>query len=213
MSATERNTGRRASGDGIRIERLRVGQLTEIMPIERTSYATPWSVAMFVLELTRTEGIALGARGAPEPGADNGPLLGYVICSPQADEWHVMNVTTAPEHRGRGIARALLRELHGVLAGATAGRARLTLEVRPSNAPAFALYASEGYLVAGRRRKYYPDDGEDALVMWRTPSTMAGSFDDVPAPDLAEARRWNRPHPQPDPAPGDDRPDLREATG
>lgn len=175
------------------IERLRVAQLPEITPIERASYPTPWSVAMFVLELTRVEGIALGARGHG-PAGEPGPLLGYVICSPQGDEWHVMNVSVAPEHRGRGVARALLRELHGVLAGATAGRARLTLEVRPSNEAALSLYASEGYLVAGRRRRYYPDNGEDALVMWRTPCTREGSFDDVPEPDLAEARRWNAPH-------------------
>ncbi len=116
------------------IDRLRVAHLPEITPIERASYPTPWSVAMFVLELTRAEGIALGARG-PAEGDEPGPLLGYIICSPQADEWHVMNVTVSPEHRNRGIARALLRELHAVLAGATAGRARLTLEVRPSNDP------------------------------------------------------------------------------
>lgn len=175
--------------EGVSIERLRVAELAEVMPVERASYGTPWSVAMFVLELTRPETIALGARL-------DGRLAGYVICSPQSDEWHVMNVTVGPEHRRRGIARALLVRLHDVLDGATAGRARTTLEVRPSNKPAFALYASEGYLVAGRRRAYYPDDGEDALIMWRTPSTRAGSFDDIPNPDMAEARRWNRPAPE-----------------
>ena len=199
------------------IERLRVSHLSEIMPIERASYTTPWSVAMFVLELTRAEGIVLGARSPqadPAPRAPrrasqpHSPLLGYVICSPQADEWHVMNVTVAPEHRGQGIARLLLRELHDILAVATADLARLTLEVRPSNEPALRLYASEGYMVAGRRKGYYPDDGEDALVMWRTPATRAGTFDDVPAPDLDEARRWNQPHRVPiDPS------ELKEAGG
>lgn len=181
---------------GLTIERLRVAELAEVMPVERASYGTPWSVAMFVLELTRPETIALGARL-------DGRLVGYVICSPQSDEWHVMNVTVSPSCRRQGLARALLMELHEVLDGATAGRARTTLEVRPSNKAAFSLYASEGYLVAGRRRAYYPDDGEDALVMWRTPSTRIGSFDDVPAPDLAEARRWNTPLPAslgPDPS-------------
>ncbi|MFT4034732.1 MAG: ribosomal protein S18-alanine N-acetyltransferase [Patulibacter sp.] len=179
----------------ITIERLRVSHLNELLPIERASYPTPWSVAMFVLELTRPDGLVLGARSLAASGRDRQapPLLGYVICTPQGDEWHVMNVTVAPEHRSRGIARALLRELHTLLEEATGGRARLTLEVRPSNRPALALYATEGYLVAGRRRAYYPDNGEDALVMWRTPSTAAGRLDDVPAPDLVEARRWNRP--------------------
>ncbi len=184
------------SAGAIKIERLRVAELAEVMPVERASYSTPWSVAMFVLELTRPESVALGARV-------DGRLAGYVVCSPQADEWHVMNVTVSPTYRRQGLARALLVELHDVLDGATAGRARFTLEVRPSNKAAFALYASEGYLVAGRRRAYYPDDGEDALVMWRTPGTRRGSFDDVPSPDLAEAKRWNSPPPAslgPDPS-------------
>ena len=174
----------------VAIERLRVADLGEVMPVERASYKTPWSVAMFVLELTRAETIALGAR-------IDGRLAGYVVCSPQADEWHVMNVTVGPPDRRRRLARQLLTELHEGLDVATAGLARVTLEVRPSNKPALALYASEGYLVAGRRRAYYPDDGEDALVMWRTPSTREGTFDDVPSPDFREAQRWNKPLPAP----------------
>lgn len=175
---------------GIVIERLRVSELGEVMPIERGSYRTPWSVAMFVLELTRPETIGLGAR-------IDGKLAGYVICSPQADEWHVMNVTVSPDRRRTGLARRLLVHLHDTLETATGGQARITLEVRPSNVPALTLYASEGYLVAGRRRAYYPDDGEDALVMWRTPGTRAGHFDDVPAPDMREATLWNTPLPDP----------------
>ncbi len=62
--------------------------------------------------------------------------------------------------------------------------------------------------MAGRRRRYYPDNGEDALVMWRTPGTRAGNFDDVPEPDLVEARRWNPPTP-----PMAEAPELKEATG
>lgn len=169
----------------ISVQRLRLSDLSEILPIERASYPTPWSVPMFVLELTRVEGVVLGARDG------DGELAGYVICTPQADEWHVMNVTVAPARRRAGIARLLLRELHQVLETATGGRARLTLEVRPSNAAALALYHQEGYLVAGRRPSYYPDDREDALIMWRTPATRLGSFDDVPEPDLREAARWN----------------------
>lgn len=170
------------------IERLRVSDLGEVMPVERASYRTPWSIAMFVLELTRAETIALGVRV-------DGRLAGYVVCSPQADEWHVMNVTVGPDDRRRGLARQLLVELHERLGVATNDLARITLEVRPSNKPALTLYASEGYLVAGRRRAYYPDDGEDALVMWRTPGTQRGSFEDVPSPDLREAQRWNHPLP------------------
>jgi ribosomal-protein-alanine N-acetyltransferase len=58
--------------------------------------------------------------------------------------------------------------------------AQLTLEVRRSNAGAIALYERLGFRAAGVRRRYYQDNGEDALVMWRTPATLRGSLDDVP---------------------------------
>lgn len=168
----------------LELVRLRAADIGSIMPVERASYPAPWSVAMFVLELTRAESISLAAKLG-------GELVGYVICTPQSDEWHVMNVTVAPEYRRRGIAYALLDELHRVIAGATGGQPRVTLEVRPSNVAAQRLYASLGYLVAGRRTGYYGNDQEDALVMWHTRSTLKGLLDDVPAPDLAEAGRWN----------------------
>ena len=58
----------------------------------------------------------------------------------------------------------------------------MTLEVRPSNQPAIALYERFGFLAAGMRRRYYQDNGEDALIMWRTPATLEGRLDDVPNP-------------------------------
>jgi ribosomal-protein-alanine N-acetyltransferase len=60
--------------------------------------------------------------------------------------------------------------------------ARFTLEVRRSNAVAIHLYEREGFRAAGTRRRYYQDNGEDALVMWRTPATLRGALDDVPNP-------------------------------
>jgi ribosomal-protein-alanine N-acetyltransferase len=52
--------------------------------------------------------------------------------------------------------------------------------VRPSNGPAVALYERFAFVSAGIRRRYYQDNGEDALVMWRTPATLRGSLEDVP---------------------------------
>ena len=57
---------------------------------------------------------------------------------------------------------------------------RITLEVRPSNVAAIGLYEQHGFLFAGARPAYYPDSGEDALIMWRTPATLSGRLDDVP---------------------------------
>ena len=168
----------------VRIERLRVSHLPEVLPIERASYVTPWSVAMFVLELTRPETIALCARSA-------GRMIGYVVCSPQASDWHVMNVSVDPGYRRRGVAGQLLETMVEQLEEVTGATPRLTLEVRPSNDAAIKLYRNLGFLVGGRRRGYYPDDGEDALIMWRTTATLAGTLDDVPAVDQREATQWN----------------------
>jgi ribosomal-protein-alanine N-acetyltransferase len=76
-----------------------------------------------------------------------------------------------------GVATALLLELLERIDGPDA---RLTLEVRRSNTPAIALYGRFGFRSAGVRRRYYQDNGEDALIMWRTPATLAGRLDDVP---------------------------------
>jgi ribosomal-protein-alanine N-acetyltransferase len=58
--------------------------------------------------------------------------------------------------------------------------AQLTLEVRRSNAGAITLYESFGFRSAGVRRRYYQDNNEDAIVMWRTPATLRGTLEDVP---------------------------------
>ena len=58
----------------------------------------------------------------------------------------------------------------------------MTLEVRPTNYGAIALYERFGFLRAGTRRRYYQDNGEDAVIMWRTPATLEGRLDDVPNP-------------------------------
>lgn len=153
------------------IRRLTYADLPQVIAIERRAFQTPWSLAMFVLELSKPGGECLAARR-------DGGLTGYLICSRYDDAWHLMNVAVDPGHRREGIARALMEELIGRLGG----DARLTLEVRPSNAPAISLYERFGFLGAGTRRSYYQDNGEDALIMWRTPATVEGRLDDVPNP-------------------------------
>jgi ribosomal-protein-alanine N-acetyltransferase len=65
--------------------------------------------------------------------------------------------------------------------GRVGTQAQITLEVRPTNAPAIALYERFGFLAAGTRPRYYQDNGEDAVIMWRTEATLRGALDDVPA--------------------------------
>jgi ribosomal-protein-alanine N-acetyltransferase len=152
------------------IRRLTYADLPQLIAIERRAFPTPWSMAMFVLELSKPAGVCLAAlRG--------GEMVGYLICSRYDTVWHVMNVAVDPIHRRQGIAKAMLTDL---LRRIDAPNARFTLEVRESNRAAINLYERFGFRAAGRRRRYYQDNGEDAVVMWRTQSTLQGSFDDVP---------------------------------
>ncbi len=139
----------------IRIRRLVYSDLPSVLAIERRSFPTPWSLAMFVLELSKPSGICLAAT-------DEDGLVAYLVCSRYAGVWHLMNIAVAPERRRLGIASQLLRYLFEE-AGADA---RYTLEVRTSNHGAIAMYERFGFRRAGHRRRYYHDNGEDALIMW-----------------------------------------------
>jgi [ribosomal protein S18]-alanine N-acetyltransferase len=152
------------------IRTLTYADLPNVIAIERRAFPTPWSLGMFVLELSKPSGVCLAAtRG--------GQLVGYLICARYENVWHLMNVAVAPEWRRQSVASALLSALYRWIGD---DEARLTLEVRRSNRPAIELYEREGFRAAGYRKRYYQDNGEDALVMWRTPATLAGSFADVP---------------------------------
>jgi [ribosomal protein S18]-alanine N-acetyltransferase len=160
----------------LRIRRLAYPDLPQVMEIERRVFPTPWSLAMFVLERSKQSGICLAAV----LDAQHGPrLAGYLICSRYERVWHVMNVAVDLEQQRSGVASALLAELYVQVDDPDA---RFTLEVRRSNHVAIHLYEREGFRAAGVRRRYYQDNGEDALVMWRTPATLRGSLDDVPNP-------------------------------
>ena len=163
---------------GIPIRCLAYADLSRVEAIERRSFPAPWSLPMFLLELSKAGGIALAAE-------DEGEVIGYLVCSRFDEDWHIMNVAVAPHRRRRGVARALLTALIERIGDA---ESRLTLEVRYSNDGARALYESLGFLAAGIRPRYYSDNGEDAMIMWRTPATRRGSLEDVPAADPVWAR-------------------------
>jgi ribosomal-protein-alanine N-acetyltransferase len=148
-----------ATSGGLRVRQLVYGDLPAVLAIERRSFQTPWSLAMFVLELSKPAGISLAVAG--EQG-----LAGYLVCSRYADVWHLMNIAITPEHRRRGIATELMEQLFD-RAGPDA---RFTLEVRTSNRAAIEMYERFGFRPAGHRRRYYHDNGEDALIMWLEPA-------------------------------------------
>jgi ribosomal-protein-alanine N-acetyltransferase len=158
------------STNPLAIRRLAYADLPQVIGIERRAFVTPWSLAMFVLELSKPSGICLAARRDER-------LVAYLVCSRYDRVWHLMNIAVDPDERRQGIATALLERLYVEVSDPAA---QFTLEVRRSNTSAIALYERQGFRAAGVRRHYYQDNGEDAVVMWRTPATLAGSLADVP---------------------------------
>lgn len=96
---------------------------------------------------------------------ENGELIGYLSFFESSGEVYINNVAVHPQHRRRGIARALLCELINV--AANAGFDFLTLEVRESNAAAIGLYTAFGFKQEGRRKNYYAAPKEDAIILTR----------------------------------------------
>ena len=139
----------------VQVRRLAYSDLPAVISIERRSFPTPWSLAMFVLELSKPSGICLAASAGDE-------LAGYVICSRYDQVWHLMNIAVAPDHRGTGIAGQLMRRL----IEESQWTLPFTLEVRVSNHRAIGMYERFGFRSAGVRPRYYHDNGEDALIMW-----------------------------------------------
>ncbi len=109
------------------------------------------------------------ARADGRSSRPRAPILGYAGLWLMADEAHVTTIATRADQRGKGLGELLLVALFRI--AETAGAAQLTLEVRVSNTVAQALYHKYGFTVHGTRRRYYSDNGEDALIMWSEPLT------------------------------------------
>jgi ribosomal-protein-alanine N-acetyltransferase len=146
------------------IDRMGLDDIAAVHEIERLSFSSPWPAHAFEQELKGNRMARyLVARAGERVVAFAGIWL-------MADEAHVTTFGVHPEWRRRGIGRQLLLALLELSLEIDARR--MTLEVRAGNEAAQALYQSFGFLVAGRRPRYYTDDGEDALVM--TTSELTG---------------------------------------
>jgi [ribosomal protein S18]-alanine N-acetyltransferase len=132
-----------------------------VITLEQAAFRNPWSPELLRRELDHEWSTILLVE-EPQPGGHQ-RLLGLAIFWIVQDEVHVLNVAVAPEHRRRGVGRAVMDEVLG------RGRHRrcvlATLEVRRSNEAAIGLYKSLGFRTVGVRPNYYVDEKEDALVM------------------------------------------------
>ena len=140
---------------------MNADHLESLERLERICFSRPWSRKMLAEELENQCAAFLVAEDAV-----TGDVLGYAGLLVAADEGYITNVAVFPPYRRRGVAGKLLDVF---LRFARANHlAFLTLEVRPSNAAAIALYTRFGFREAGRRRNYYDLPKEDALILTRT---------------------------------------------
>ena len=156
----------------VTIRFMRTEDLPAVTAIENASFASPWTPRMIADELSQE---SAWSAVAIDPVAG---VVAYLLGRRYPDVWHLMNVAVAPAHRRQGVGTRLVR---GFVAAAEASAKGVLLEVRRSNAEAVGLYEAQGFGVIGLRDRYYPDTGEDALVMAREPSGRV---------DRAGQRRW-----------------------
>ena len=142
------------------VRRAGADDIPAMLRIEQRSNPVPWSRQLFAKELERREGATIVATDGDE-------VVGFLACAGQGDAWHILNVTVDPDHRRRGLGGMLVDGIISLLDGRPYDR--YTLEVRVSNDAAIRLYRGRGFVDSGVRPRYYSDNREDALIMWREP--------------------------------------------
>lgn len=130
--------------------------VAQVALLEADSFSTPWSESSIRQELQNPWALWYVAM-------EEEKLLGYIGIQYGMDGGDIMSIATAPEARGTGVGKALIATAAGVLREKKLGY--LTLEVRPSNAPALGLYAAMGFSQVGRRKNYYRKPTEDAVLL------------------------------------------------
>jgi len=142
----------------VRITPMRRRHLRGVLRIEQQVYPRPWTFGLFLGEVSqRASRVYLVARVGSE-------VVGYAGMFRAVDDGHITTIAVDPPWQRRGIATRMLLAL--ARAAVDRGCRNLTLEVRMSNSGAQALYQRFGFVPAGVRKGYYPETGEDALVMW-----------------------------------------------
>ena len=138
------------------LEQMNPAHVAQIAQLETICFSDPWSERSIASELDNKLAFWLVAT-------EGDTVAGYIGSQTVMDETDMMNVAVHPDFRRRGIAEALVTGLVEELKNS--GSHCLTLEVRASNAPAIALYEKLGFSEIGRRKNYYRNPREDALIL------------------------------------------------
>jgi len=145
----------------ITIDLMHKKDMDQVLSIEQDSFSMPWSRNLFLSEFRSPLVSTLLVAFADDPVLRK--VIGYIVYWVVADEMHILNLATAPEHRRQCVAKKLV--LAGLKRAHRKGAARAFLEVRASNTAAQKLYADLGFTGTSLRREYYDSPVEDAVVM------------------------------------------------
>lgn len=148
----------------MRFDRLRhpaaEADIDAVVALEHESFSNPWPRETLVWELVNSDVTRVYLLRDAEDRA-----IAFCIAWIIFDELHINTLAVSPQHRRQGLATVLLEGI--MKEAAEEGARRATLEVRESNTAALELYARLGFQVTARRRNYYTNPAEDALILWR----------------------------------------------
>lgn len=130
--------------------------LAQLVILERQCFVQTWTIEQYQKMLSRNNFKVLGIF-------QDTMLAGYISISLTGDEAEIISLAVHPEHRKMGLAKTLLSRAISICCQAMA--TKIFLEVRPSNIPALKVYKSSGFYEVARRKKYYQDNLEDALIL------------------------------------------------
>jgi ribosomal-protein-alanine N-acetyltransferase len=139
-----------------KVFKLSTKDITELVELERLCFVTPWTQDEFGFSLAQEYFYVFGLKS-------DAHLVGYISFFLVGKEMEILNLAVHPERRRQGLGTKLLTAALNFFRRKQGEK--IFLEVRPSNVPALTLYKRAGFRVKARRRNYYPDNGEDALVM------------------------------------------------
>ncbi len=143
---------------------MKAAHLDQVVALEQVCFARPWSKGAFRSELTLPHSSSHIAKTTR--CLESGSIIAYVCTQRILDELTILKIAVSAGWRSLGVGTAILRRIMG--AAHQTGAKTVSLEVRPSNAGAVSFYRRLGLEVIGRRPGYYPETGEDALIMGKS---------------------------------------------
>jgi ribosomal-protein-alanine N-acetyltransferase len=163
----------------LHIRKMTLEDVPAVVALDQVSFSLPWPERSFRFELTDNQ--ASRCWVAEVDGRVVGMIVGWML----VDEVHIATIATHPDYRRQGIGSKLL--LHTLLKSMEEGAQSSFLEVRESNVSAQEMYLKFGYEKMGRRKRYYRDNDEDAILMYlQSLSRDRLPRDDSPAMDTEQ---------------------------